>query len=269
MQSLRSKLPPPNALVAFEAAARHLSFTSAAGELNVTRVAVSNQVKQLEEFLGVELFVRLHRTLRLTTAGDILGRRLSTSLGEIAATVEAISQDQGNLRLTITTSTGFVTYWLLPRISDFRSRHPDVDLRFLVSDSYINLESEGVDVAIRYGSGSWRGLRVERLLTEVVFVVCSPRLLDGPAPIASPAASSTFSDWKPPIRPSSACPTRPCHWNRSTCPVGAKLRAIICRSAPSRRPTLNTSCPRDRAIAAMSRPMNLMEPDLMRPLLPR
>ncbi len=187
MQSLRSKLPPPNALVAFEAAARHLSFTSAAGELNVTRVAVSNQVKQLEEFLGVELFVRLHRTLRLTTAGDILGRRLSTSLGEIAATVEAISEDEGNLRLTITTSTGFVTYWLLPRISDFRSRHPDVDLRFLVSDSYVNLESEGVDVAIRYGSGGWSGVEAEPLVEEEIFPVCSPRFLAEHGPFDRPA----------------------------------------------------------------------------------
>ncbi|MEX0759213.1 MAG: transcriptional regulator GcvA [Tistlia sp.] len=177
MQSLRDRLPPPNALVAFEAAARHLSFTSAAGELNVTRVAVSSQVKQLEEFLGTGLFLRLHRALRLTPAGEILGRRLSASLGDIAATVESIREDNRNQRLTITTSTGFVTYWLLPRISDFRRQHPDIDLRLLVSDSYLNLSSESVDVAVRYGSGGWQGVDARPLVQERIFPVCSPGFL--------------------------------------------------------------------------------------------
>lgn len=186
MQSLRSKLPPPNALVAFEAAARHLSFTSAAGELGVTRVAVSNQVKQLEDFLGIELFLRLHRTLRLTPAGEILGRRLSGSLGEIADTVEAIRDDGRKHRLTITTSTGFVTYWLLPRMGDFRRRHPDVDVRLLVSDEYLNLRSEGIDIAVRYGSGGWPGVEVERLVDEEIFPVCSPGFLAERGPFDRP-----------------------------------------------------------------------------------
>lgn len=186
MQALRSKLPPPNALIAFEAAARHLSFTSAAGELNVTRVAVSNQVKQLEEFLGVELFARLHRSLRLTPAGEILGRRVSSSLGEIADTVDAIREDSRKQRLTITTSTGFVTYWLLPRMSDFRSRHPDIDVRLLVSDSYLNLRSEGVDIAVRYGSGGWPGVEAERLVDEEIFPVCSPGFLAEHGPYCAP-----------------------------------------------------------------------------------
>lgn len=186
MQSLRSKLPPPNALVAFEAAARHLSFTSAAGELNVTRVAVSNQVKQLEDFLGIELFTRLHRTLRLTPAGEILGRRLSASLNEIASTIEAVREDSRKHRLTITTSTGFVTYWLLPRMGDFRSRHPDIDVRLLVSDSYLNLRSEGIDIAVRYGSGGWPGVQVERLVDEEIFPVCSPGFLADRGPFNRP-----------------------------------------------------------------------------------
>lgn len=177
MQSLRSRLPPPTSLVAFEAAARHGSFTVAAGELNVTRVAVSTQVKGLEEFLGTALFVRRHRSLRLTVAGQLLAQTLSLALSEVAATIDTIRAPRDENRVTITTSTGFVTYWLLPHIHVFRSLHPEVDLRFLVSDRYLDLEAEGVDIAIRYGDGPWAGNHAIPLVREEIFPVCSPAYL--------------------------------------------------------------------------------------------
>jgi len=179
MRSIRSQLPPPNSLVAFEAAARHLSFTKAAGELSVTRVAVSHQIKSLETFLDASLFHRLHRALALTPEGERLQDAVSAGLQRIIDATAAIRDRDRNQRVTVTASTGFTTFWLLPRIGEFRSRYPDLDLRFLVSDEYLNLAQEGANVAIRYGGGDWPGVRATPLVQEVIFPVCSPAYLKG------------------------------------------------------------------------------------------
>ncbi len=177
MQRLRTRLPPPNALLAFEAAARHLSFTLAARELSVTRVAVSTQVKILEDFLGMPLFLRLHRALQLTPAGERLSQCVSKSLGEIVATTEALRSQTREQRVTVTTTTGVASCWLLPSLNGFRQRHPDIDLRFLISDAYLDLEAESVDVAIRYGVGEWPRVDARLLARESIFPLCSPAYL--------------------------------------------------------------------------------------------
>lgn len=177
MQKLRFKLPPPNSLVTFEAAARHLSFTKAAKELNVTRVAASAQVKALENHIGVLLFERMHRAIRLTPAGEVLAQSVSISLNDIAETIESIQTPELGNRLTVAASPSIMTHWLMPRIGEFRDKHPDVDIRFLVSDSYINLAAEGVDVAIRYGDGRWIGTKAMKLARVQHFPVCSPNYL--------------------------------------------------------------------------------------------
>ncbi len=173
MQTLRSSLPTPNHLVTFVAAARHLSFTQAAAELNVTRVAVSQQIKALEAFLSVTLFHRLHRALSLTEAGEIYYEKVSQSLKHIQAATQAIRAAEDRNRITVTTTTGFSTYWLMPRVGEFRTLHPEIDLRFLISDTYLDLHTENVDVAVRYGDGDWDNLDCTFLQRERIFPVCS------------------------------------------------------------------------------------------------
>jgi LysR family glycine cleavage system transcriptional activator len=187
MQRLRFQLPPPNTLVAFEAAARHLSFTLAATELNVTRVAVSRQIRTLEDVLGVPLFRRLHKRLCLTPEGDEYYEVVSRALGEVAsATFELQRRKPGN-RVTVTTTVGFSTYWLMPRISDFRRRFPETDVRVLVSDTVIDLNREGVDVAIRYGHGPWPNTRATFLLQEEIFPTCSAAYFKNRPKLRAPA----------------------------------------------------------------------------------
>lgn len=179
MQSLRSRLPPPNNLVAFEAAARNLSFTKAADELNVTRVAVSQQVKSLEDFLDTQLFNRLHRALSLTVEGEQLFEVVSASLNRILNVTTAIREQKADHRVTVTVSTGVASCWLMPNIGEFRSIYPDLDLRFLVSDRYLDLSAGGADVAIRYGDGQWPGCDLTFLTKERIYPLCSPQYLKG------------------------------------------------------------------------------------------
>lgn len=178
MRSLRHQLPPPNNLVAFEAAARHLSFTKAADEIGVTRVAVSQQIKSLEEFLGAPLFNRLHRSLSLTVEGERLFEVVFSSLRRILSVTTAIQNRGSENQVTVTVSTGVATHWLLPHIGAFRSSHPDIDLRFLVSDNYLELNTGSANVAIRYGDGVWPDCDLTFLTKEQIYPVCSPLYLN-------------------------------------------------------------------------------------------
>ncbi len=173
MHSLRSRLPPPNWLVTFEASGRHLSFTKAAEELCVTRVAVSQQIKALEEFLHTPLFHRLHRALRLTRFGHRYHAVVTAGLQSILLATQDLQRAERANSVTVTTTTGFSTYWLMPRIGEFRKRHPGIDLRFMITDSCLDLVLEDIDVAIRYGTGNWPDLRAMFLLQEHIFPVCS------------------------------------------------------------------------------------------------
>ncbi len=180
------RLPPLNALRAFEAAARHLSFTRAAGELHVTQAAISHQIKALEEWLGMPLFRRQNRALLLTDAGQAYLPPLREAFDRIQDATNKLRERDKSGALTVGTFTSFAAKWLVPRLGRFASAHPDIEVRLAINDVLVDFAADAVEVAIRYGRGDWKGLHAERLMTEVVFVVCSPKLLDGPAPLKRP-----------------------------------------------------------------------------------
>lgn len=178
---------PLNALRAFEAAARHLSFTRAALELNVTQTAVSAQVRQLEDRLGTPLFRRLPRGLALTDEGQALWPTLADAFGRLGA---AVGQFEGGRRrepLTVAAVGTFAIGWLLPRLDDFARAQPWVDLRLMTNNNRVDLAGEGLDCAIRWGDGAWHGTEAEPLLEAPLAPVCAPELaarLDRPAALA-------------------------------------------------------------------------------------
>ncbi len=180
------RLPPLNALRAFEAAARHLSFTRAAGELNVTQAAISHQVKALEAGLGVTLFRRLNRRLLLTDAGQAYLPDVRDSFDRLAEATERLTARDRAGVLTVSVLPSFAARWLVPRLSAFREAYPDIDVLITPSNDIIDFARDDVDVAIRYGEGNWPGLRADRMMTEDIFPVCSPKLLEGPRPLKSP-----------------------------------------------------------------------------------
>jgi LysR family glycine cleavage system transcriptional activator len=180
------QLPPVNALRAFEAAARHLSVSRAAAELHVTPAAVSHQVKFLESWLGVQLFRRLNRRVLLTDAGQTCLRGLRDAFDLLAATVEKVrAQSSGGL-LTVSAAPSFAGKWLVTRLDGFRRAHPEIDVRIDASNTLTDFERDNVDVGIRYGRGVYPGLRSDRLLSESVFPVCSPKLMRGPRALRTP-----------------------------------------------------------------------------------
>ncbi len=176
------RLPSLNALRAFEAAARHLSFTWAADELHVTQAAVSHQIKTLEEQLGMPLFRRMNRALLLTDAGQELFPAVGAALDGVAQAVDRLHRHEEAGVLTVTTMASFAAAWLVPRLGRFRRLHPDIDVRLTISDLPVNFTQDNVDLGLRYGQGHWPGLATIRLMTEEVYPVCSPALIaDGPA----------------------------------------------------------------------------------------
>ena len=179
-------LPPLNALRAFEAAARHLSFTLAAAELNVTQGAVSHQVKALEERLGMKLFLRRPRGLVLSEAGQACQPFVREAFDRLAAGFDALrARDHGGT-LTVSVSPNFAAKWLVGRLGRFTTEHPDIDLRISAAMHHVDFASEDVDVCVRHGQGHWPGLHVTQLAAEVLFPVCSPRLVEGPRPLRHP-----------------------------------------------------------------------------------
>ncbi len=174
MSSLRKVLPPVNSLIAFEAAARHLNFTYAAKELDVTQAAVSRQIKVLEDHLGTQVFERLSRGLKLTPQGLQLHQSVTMGLTHIASTVAQLGRTRRPGELTVSTSVPFANYWLMSRITKFRAAHPGIDLRLVASSPVLDLASAGIDVAIRYGHGKWTGADAVHLLDNEVFPVCAP-----------------------------------------------------------------------------------------------
>jgi len=176
-----SKLPSLNALRAFEAAARHLSFTRAAQELHVTQAAVSHQVKLLEDTLGVQLFRRLNRALLLTDAGQIYAPELKAAFEQIRLATDRIKHNStdGPVTVTVTALPSFSARWLVPRLGRFRQQHPDIELLIDPQTQLVDLRHSHADIAIRYGSGHYPGLATERFFTEDLFPVCSPALLTG------------------------------------------------------------------------------------------
>lgn len=181
------RLPPLNALRAFEAAARLLSFSLAAQELRVTPGAISQQVKLLEDLLGVRLFRRLNRAVVLTEAGRACWPVLHEGFERLAEGVALARTRPQRRLLTVSVAPSFAAKWLMPRLDRFRDAYPDIDLRLDASMQLVDFGRESVDAAIRYGSGRYPGLYIELLLRNEVFPVCSPRLLEGPQPLVRPA----------------------------------------------------------------------------------
>ena len=180
------RLPPLSALRAFEAAARHLSFTRAAEELYVTQAAVSHQVKSLEQWLGLPLFRRNGRQVALSEAGQRYLPEVRDALDRLAEVTARLLADESGGPLTVSVLASFAANWLVPRLGQFRLLHPEIDVRISATDEVADFARDDVDMAIRYGMGEWPGLIAEPLLTEEIFPVCSPRLLQGPAPLRTP-----------------------------------------------------------------------------------
>ncbi len=179
-------LPPLNSLRAFEAAARHLSLKKAAEELHVTPAAVSHQVRTLEDFCGAQLFHRLARALRLTEAGQAALPLLREGFDKLAEAADAMRAEERAGILTVSVAPTFGAKWLIPRLDRFRAAHPEFDVRIDATEALVTFAGDGVDVALRYGRGTYRNLRSECLMPEVAFPVCSPRLLEQDAPLARP-----------------------------------------------------------------------------------
>lgn len=177
------RLPPLNALRAFEAAARHGSFTLAADELAVTPAAVSHQVKALEEYLGHRLFRRFTRGLALTDQGRAYLPGLTDGLDRLAEATEALAGRRLEGRLTVSVIPSFAARWLVPRLGDFYSRFPQIDVVVEAEFRSVDFARENVDIGIRYGRGRYPGLHVEPLLKEDLYPVCSPGLLNRSAPL--------------------------------------------------------------------------------------
>jgi LysR family glycine cleavage system transcriptional activator len=174
-------------LRAFEAAARHQSFTRAAAELNLTQTAISHQIKNLEDLLSVPLFVRERNAVRLTDVGHEYLASVRAAITQItAATDRALDTNRGNV-LTVACLTAFAVKCLIPHLKDFRRRHPDIQLRIGTVVSFDLLQHHDYDVAIRYGTGEWRGWVAHKIAPEEVFPVCSPRLLKSGPKLRHPA----------------------------------------------------------------------------------
>jgi LysR family glycine cleavage system transcriptional activator len=173
------RLPPLNALKAFEAAARSESFTRAAEELCVTQGAVSQQVKALEATLGVKLFNRERQRLVMTQAGRDYLAVIRDALDRIAVGTERLMQRRTSGGLTISTSPDFAAKWLVHRLGRFAEVHPDIDLRVSATMHHVDFAREDVDLAVRHGDGNWPGLDAVRLCAEQLFPVCSPKLVSG------------------------------------------------------------------------------------------
>jgi LysR family transcriptional regulator, glycine cleavage system transcriptional activator len=180
------RLPPLNSLRAFEAAARHLSFTKAAEELHVTPAAVSHQIKGLEDHLGVKLFRRLNRAVLLTEAGQACVAGLSDAFDRMAMALERLRAQECSGPLTVSTSPALAAKWLVPRLEGFQELYPEIDVRVSAAMRLVDFAREDVDVAIRYGRGCYRGLLAELLLTNEVVPVCAPALLEGSRPLRAP-----------------------------------------------------------------------------------
>ena len=187
------RLPSLRALRAFEAASRHLSFTRAADELNVTQAAISHQIKRLEAQLGMPLFRRLNRALLLTEAGQSLFLAVNEALELMATAVGRLHRHDQTGEVTVTTMDSFAATWLVPRLSRFRKLHPEIDVRITTSDVSIDFARETVDLGIRYGYGDWPGLHVEKLMTEELFPVCSPALLETGPPMNKASDLSRYT----------------------------------------------------------------------------
>jgi LysR family glycine cleavage system transcriptional activator len=200
-----ARLPSLNGLRAFEAAARHMSFTQAAEELNVTQTAISHQIRRLEDELGVQLFLRLKDGLALSEDGHAYFPGIRAAFQELRYSTQALFESRHHSVLTINTLVSVASKWLLPRLPAFQQAFPDIDVRVSASTELVDFRKGGIDAAIRYGRGDWQGLRADFLMSDEIFPVCSPALLNGTKTLRTPAdlaqhtllqvSGMTANDW--------------------------------------------------------------------------
>ena len=183
---MTARLPSLNGLRAFEAAARHLSFTLAAAELNVTQTAISHQIRRLEEELGIRLFIRQNRALALTPEARDYLPGVRAAFNDLRLATDRLLRKDDDKVLTVSTLASLAAKWLLPRLTDFQEQHPGIDVRITTSTSLVDFQRDNVDAAIRYGRGQWPGLRADWLMADELFPVCSPSLLRGDKPLRRP-----------------------------------------------------------------------------------
>jgi len=178
--------PPLSALRAFEAAARHMSFSQAADELHVTPAAISHQIHALEHDLGVKLFHRMNRSIELTVSARVLLPGLSEAFAGIQSSVRRLRAHNDTGTLTVTASPSFAAKWLVLRLHRFQEQCFEVDVRISATDNVVDLTKGDFDIAIRYGAGHYPGLEVELLLKNEVFPACSPQLLAKSPALSTP-----------------------------------------------------------------------------------
>lgn len=204
----RRRLPPLNALRAFESAARHLNFSRAADELSVTPGAVSQQIQNLEDYVGAPLFRRTPKGLLLTDAAQTALPALREAFDRLAEAASLLTAAVDGRRLTLTAAPSFAAKWLVPRLGRFEAAYPQVDVWLSAGLDLVDLTAGEVDVALRYGAGRYPGMEVRRLIGETVIPVLSPELhaanpLDGPEDLArhlllhdgSPDPDDSCPDW--------------------------------------------------------------------------
>ncbi|MBA6338724.1 MULTISPECIES: transcriptional regulator GcvA [unclassified Colwellia] len=180
---MSNRLPPLNALRAFEASARQLSFTRAAEELFVTQAAISHQIKSLEDFLGIKLFMRKNRALLLSEEGQAYYLDIKDVFNAINEATERLFARGEKGAITVSTQPSFAIQWLVPRLNAFYALHPDIDVRIKAVDQPENSLTGDVDVAIYFGRGHWADIDAEQLQKEYLIPVCSPLLLQGKKPL--------------------------------------------------------------------------------------
>jgi LysR family transcriptional regulator, glycine cleavage system transcriptional activator len=179
-------IPGLQSLKAFDAASRHLSFTKAAQELNVTPAAVSHQIKELEEATGVALFQRTSRHMQLTRQGEILKPAVADALEGLTRALQRIRQNENPKQVRVTASPSIAAKWLVPRLDRFLESESGADVRIDVSSEPLDFDREDIDVAIRFGDGNYPGLQVDKLFHDILFPVCSPALLKRRKPLREP-----------------------------------------------------------------------------------
>ena len=183
---MAARLPSLNGLRAFEAAARHMSFTAAAAELNVTQTAISHLIRRLENEIGVRLFSRQNRGLALTAEGRDYLPGVRTAFQDLRLATERLLRKDDERVLTISTLASLAAKWLLPRLASFQEKHRDIDVRITTSTELVDFHGCEIDAAIRFGRGQWPGLQADWLMADELFPVCSPQLLQGENPLRKP-----------------------------------------------------------------------------------
>jgi LysR family glycine cleavage system transcriptional activator len=171
-----------NSLATFEVAARHKSYSLAAAELHVTHSAISQQMRLLEESLGVALFERKGRQMQLTTEGAQLLKQIQPALRQITRALTQLKMEQRAPAIRVATLQSFATFWLLPRLGKFQTEHPDLAIHIQASLGVVNLNRNEIDIAIRFGLGEWDGCDAEKLLDDELYPVCSPNFNGGRFP---------------------------------------------------------------------------------------